>query len=171
MEVPDPGIDRLLRSAIKQKRLIQFVYKDKLRIVEPHDYGIHKGELKLLGFQLRGSSTNPLPNWRWMLVNSISDLRMLNETFPGGRPSRKHNEWDEIFIRVEPPETEASDDYVLELQDGEESWTEEERRALHAYIEEGYQQAERGELTDAAQARREIEAMKEKWRERRSPVR
>ena len=58
---------------------------------------------------------------------------------------------------------------ALEAQDAEESWTEEERRVLLAHIEEGYQQAERGELIEGGQARREIQAMKEKWREGRSP--
>ena len=50
---------------------------------------------------------------------------------------------------------------AFEAQDAEESWTDEERRALSANIEEGYQQAERGELIDGAQARREIQAMKD----------
>jgi Arc/MetJ-type ribon-helix-helix transcriptional regulator len=58
---------------------------------------------------------------------------------------------------------------ALEAQDAEESWTDEERHALSAHIEEGYQQAARGELIDGTQARREIDAMKEKWREGRSP--
>ena len=53
---------------------------------------------------------------------------------------------------------------ALEAQDAEESWTEEERRALAAHIEEGYLQAERGDLIDGAQARREIQAMKNGWR-------
>lgn len=53
---------------------------------------------------------------------------------------------------------------ALEAQDAEESWTDEERRALRAHIEEGYQQAERGELFDSGQARREIQAMKDDWR-------
>jgi Arc/MetJ-type ribon-helix-helix transcriptional regulator len=53
---------------------------------------------------------------------------------------------------------------ALEAQDAEESWTEEERRALAAHLEEGYLQAERGELIDGAQARREIQAMKDDWR-------
>jgi putative addiction module CopG family antidote len=60
---------------------------------------------------------------------------------------------------------------ALEAQDAEESWTDEERRALSAHIEEGYQQAVRGQLIDGDQARRDIEAMKEKWREGRSPAR
>jgi antitoxin ParD1/3/4 len=53
---------------------------------------------------------------------------------------------------------------ALEAQDAEESWTEEERRALSAHIEEGYQQAERGELIDGEQVRREIQVMKDDWR-------
>lgn len=56
---------------------------------------------------------------------------------------------------------------ALEAQDAEESWTDEERRALSAHIEQGYQQAERGELIDSAQAQRELQAMKENWRSAR----
>lgn len=56
---------------------------------------------------------------------------------------------------------------ALEAQDAEESWTDEERRALSADIEEGYLQAERGEVIDGAQARQEIEAMKSDWRRSR----
>jgi hypothetical protein len=61
-------------------------------------------------------------------------------------------------------------DGALEAHDAEESWTDEERRALSAHIEEGYQQAERGEFIGGEQARREIQAMKEKWRDGRSPA-
>jgi Arc/MetJ-type ribon-helix-helix transcriptional regulator len=49
---------------------------------------------------------------------------------------------------------------ALEAQDAEESWTDEERQSLLAHIEEGYLQAERGELIAGAQARLEIQAMK-----------
>jgi Arc/MetJ-type ribon-helix-helix transcriptional regulator len=53
---------------------------------------------------------------------------------------------------------------ALEAQDAEESWTDEERRVLSTHIEEGYLQAERGELIDGAQARQEIQALKNDWR-------
>jgi putative addiction module CopG family antidote len=53
---------------------------------------------------------------------------------------------------------------ALEALDAEESWTDDERSALSAHIENGYQQAERGELIGGVQARREIQAMKEEWR-------
>jgi Arc/MetJ-type ribon-helix-helix transcriptional regulator len=57
--------------------------------------------------------------------------------------------------------------HALESQDAEDSWTEEERRALSVHIEEGYLQAVRGELIDGAQAQREIQAMKAEWRSHR----
>jgi hypothetical protein len=96
------NVDELLRAAIDQKRLIGLVYLNKPRIVEPHDYGIHSGSVKLLAYQVGGASSRPLPNWRWMEVVSISDLRLLDQTFPGGRPtpSGKHHRWDQLFARV-----------------------------------------------------------------------
>ncbi len=60
---------------------------------------------------------------------------------------------------------------ALEAQDAEENWTDDERRALASHIEEGFQQAERGELIDGAQARHEIQAMKEDWLHKRSSQR
>jgi Arc/MetJ-type ribon-helix-helix transcriptional regulator len=60
---------------------------------------------------------------------------------------------------------------ALEALDAEESWTDEERRALSAHIEEGFLQAERGELVDGVQARREIQALKDNWLSDRSPNR
>jgi Arc/MetJ-type ribon-helix-helix transcriptional regulator len=53
---------------------------------------------------------------------------------------------------------------ALEAQDAEDSWTDEERLALAAHIEEGYLQAEREELIDGEQARREIQTIKDDWR-------
>src|SRR5258708_1736377 len=105
---PVIDVDELLRAAIKQKRLVRLVYRNKLRILEPHDYGIHKGAVKLLGYQVAGASSNPLPNWRWMEIRFISEIHLLDRTFPGGRPSPsgKHHSWDQLFIRVEPPDGE-----------------------------------------------------------------
>jgi Arc/MetJ-type ribon-helix-helix transcriptional regulator len=60
---------------------------------------------------------------------------------------------------------------ALEAQDAEESWTAEERRALAAHIEEGFLQAERGELMEDAQVRDEIQGMKDHWHQERAPKR
>ena len=99
---PDP----VLYGAIESRRLVRLRYKGKERIVEPHDYGIHKGVSKLLAYQIAGASSSKLPNWRWMETDLISDLEILEQTFPGGRssPSGNHHQWDHLFIRVQPAE-------------------------------------------------------------------
>jgi hypothetical protein len=101
---PESNLDELLRTAIGQRRLLRLLYKNKERIIEPHDYGIHKGTVKLLGYQVGGSSSGKLPNWRWMETNLISGIQLLNKTFAGGRPapSGQHHKWDKLFCRVEP---------------------------------------------------------------------
>ncbi|HEX4136236.1 MAG TPA: hypothetical protein VHY84_16600 [Bryobacteraceae bacterium] len=52
-----------------------------------------------------------------------------------------------------------------------ESWTDAERRAAMSHIEQGFLQAARGDLTDGAQAREEIQLLKDNWRDERSPAR
>lgn len=101
-------IDALLRKAIEEKRLIELVYNEKRRTVEPHDYGVQNGSIKLLGYQLSGGSSGPLPNWRWFEVDLITDIRLLDRKFRGGRgggpgSSGSHNQWDQLFLRVKPP--------------------------------------------------------------------
>jgi hypothetical protein len=94
----------LLWTAIEQRRLIRFVYHHKERIVEPHDHGVLNGSVQLLGYQVRGSSSRPLPNWLLTKTDEISELSWLDQTFPGGRPtsSGRHIQWDKLFIRVKP---------------------------------------------------------------------
>jgi hypothetical protein len=106
---PDPDLDELIRKAIRHKHLIRLVYQNKERVIEPHDYGIHKGVVKLLAYQVRGSSTGRLPGWRWLEAAGISGARLMDETFPGNRPpsSGQHHQWDEIFIRVDPHEKKS----------------------------------------------------------------
>lgn len=96
---PDP----LLWSAIEHRRMVRLVYHGKDRIVEPHDHGILNGSVQLLGYQIAGSGSRPLPNWILMKVNEMADLELLQNTFAGGRPtaSGKHLKWDTLFIRVQ----------------------------------------------------------------------
>ena len=80
------NVDPALRTAIEQTRLIRFFYENKERVVEPHDYGIQNGSFKLLSYQIGGSSSGSLPDWRWFEVDAISQIQLLDQTFPGGRP-------------------------------------------------------------------------------------
>jgi hypothetical protein len=34
-----------------------------------------------------GSSSGTLPCWRWMELNFMADVQLLDQTFPGGRPT------------------------------------------------------------------------------------
>ena len=104
--VVDSELHQLLYGAIWNKRLIRFRYKNKERIVEPHDYGIQKGIARLLSWQIGGQSSGRLPGWRWFDVVHMRSMEVRENTFPGNRevmPGR-HHQWDEIFIRVAPPE-------------------------------------------------------------------
>lgn len=52
---------------------------------------------------------------------------------------------------------------ALEAQAFEDDWTEDQRCAIVAKIEDSIAQAERGELLDADQAWREIDEHKQEW--------
>ena len=101
----DSGLHHVLYGAIQDKRLIRFRYKNKERIIEPHDYGVQKGIARLLSWQVGGQSSSRLPGWRWFDVAEMKEVEVLNKSFPGNRNvSGEHHRWDEVFIRVEPPE-------------------------------------------------------------------
>jgi hypothetical protein len=94
----------LLWTAIENTRIIRFVYHGKDRIAEPHDHGILNDSVQLLSWQVAGRSTRRLPNWLLTKVDEMTDLMLLDQIFPGGRPtaSGKHIKWDVLFIRVKP---------------------------------------------------------------------
>jgi len=94
----------LLWAAIENRRMIRFVYHGKDRLAEPHDHGILNGSVQLLSWQVAGASTRPLPNWLLTKVDEITGLVLLDQIFPGGRPTAtgKHIKWDVLFIRVKP---------------------------------------------------------------------
>lgn len=91
-------------AAVKAKKLLSFTYSGLPRVIEPHVYGIHDGIAQLLAYQIRGSSsTGALPNWRRFKLDSIQNLRILDEGFPGRRsyPFGKHSRWDQVIAVVE----------------------------------------------------------------------
>jgi hypothetical protein len=94
----------LIIKAIEETRMIRLMYHTKERILEPHDHGILNGSVQLLGWQAAGSSSRPIPDWLLMKTDEISELTLLDETFPGGRPTDKgeHIKWDVLFIRLRP---------------------------------------------------------------------
>ena len=97
--------DKELRQAIAGKRLIQLSYKGKLRVVEPHDYGIYKGVARLFVYQVRGASTTQGREGRgWKLLDAekIAGCIVLDDTFSGSRSGYdgRHLAWDAVYARV-----------------------------------------------------------------------
>ena len=67
------NLDRLLRRAIAERRLVSFTLAGHHRIAEPHDYGIHKGRPRLFFYQLSGASLSNRPlGWRWADLDKLS---------------------------------------------------------------------------------------------------
>lgn len=100
----DPAVHQFILTAIHEKRLLRFSYHGKPRIVEPQDYGIQNKTANLFTYQTGGeSSSSPLPDWRKFAVGNMSNVELLEESFPGSRavPSQRHQEWDVLFARVD----------------------------------------------------------------------
>jgi hypothetical protein len=98
-----PETDRLLRTAIGERRLIAFTLHNLPRRAEPHDYGIVNGAVKLFFYQVGGHSRSGRPiGWRWALIHDIRDLHVLDVHFHGPRntPSQQHTEWDLLMASV-----------------------------------------------------------------------
>ena len=103
---PPEFIRRLLYAAINNKRLIEFQYKERWRVAEPHDYGMIQSVKKLLTYQVEGESeSGDLPDWRWAKVDEINRVRVLDKEFSGARavPSGKHIVWDCRYASVSVP--------------------------------------------------------------------
>jgi hypothetical protein len=105
MAMAEDSLDRQLKYAIANKRLIRFRYSGVLRIAEPHDFGSQKGRVRLLVHQLHslgGASANAANGWRLLDVAKIEDLDILNDQFPGsrGQAYEQHHEWDVVYARV-----------------------------------------------------------------------
>jgi hypothetical protein len=81
-------MEREICEAISRRRLISFIYKGRQRLVEPHMVGYNKSnELALSAWFLSGeSASKDGPGWRTYLVNDISGLSVLEQTFDEPRP-------------------------------------------------------------------------------------
>jgi hypothetical protein len=104
MPMSSAEVDRLLRVAIENTLLISCVYQGLPRIGEPHDYGMRQGKDQLNFFQTGGRSKSAKLDWRTLDVDGITQLRVLEQHFPGTRatPSGRHLQWDRLYATVTP---------------------------------------------------------------------
>jgi len=99
------SIDGQLRFAIASKRLLDVTYKGRVRLVEPHDYGVQKGTARLFVYQLRATPDRPgkgAEGWRMLDVPAIERCVVTEQTFKGSRgtPDQDHYKWDVLYARV-----------------------------------------------------------------------
>jgi predicted DNA-binding transcriptional regulator YafY len=77
----------VLCDAIREHRLVRFVYAGYERIVEPYTYGTTRsGRELLMGWLARGwSRSEPTPGWRTFHVDEMRDIAAMAEPFAGTR--------------------------------------------------------------------------------------
>jgi hypothetical protein len=96
-------VDQQLVDAIRGRRMMEFDYKGRHRVAEPHIYGRKGGAEQLLVYQTGGTSASGgLPQWRRVDVAGMTGLTIRPDVFPGPRPypSGEHSPWDEIYAAV-----------------------------------------------------------------------
>ncbi len=81
----------VLSKAIRTRNVLQFRYtgdaKPGLRVVEPHMLAYNeKNNLALSGWLQMGVSGSGGRGWREYLINAMSEIVILEETFAGPRP-------------------------------------------------------------------------------------
>jgi len=84
---------QVFTQAITQKRLIQFIYKNEIRIVEPHMLAHNeRNHLSLSAWWVGGySQSGSSPHWREYLLAEVSGVQMLSGTFDTPRPGYKRD--------------------------------------------------------------------------------
>jgi hypothetical protein len=105
MTVNPSSLDKMIRSANRGKRLLRLRYNERVRKVEPHDYGVQKGTARLLAYQLRGAPPAPgrsTTGWRLLDLPKIEDCEVLKKYFAGSRGHlhRERMNWDVLYARV-----------------------------------------------------------------------
>ncbi len=96
------GVEGIIRTAIAERRLVEFSLQGLRRIAELHLYGTYRGARQLLVYQVGGESkSGKLPDWRRVDVAQLSELQLLEDRFPGPRlPADRHQQWDLVLARV-----------------------------------------------------------------------
>ncbi|MFA7084241.1 MAG: hypothetical protein WC141_06890 [Arcobacteraceae bacterium] len=83
-----------IKQAIESRKVLEFYYKDDLRIVEPHTYGVTKtGKGSLRAYQVGGNSTDSETiGWKLFTVDKIQNLQIKEISFVGTRDGYNPND-------------------------------------------------------------------------------
>ena len=87
-EKPSADVAVVLRQALKEKRVVGFIYHGHARTVEPHALGKGSEDKPvLLAWQTAGGSqTEPPPGWRVFQLAEIEGVKLTDTIFAKVRP-------------------------------------------------------------------------------------
>lgn len=90
----------IICEAIKTKKLLQFRYDNRIRVVEPHLLGRNSaGHDALSAYLVRGyTESDSRPFWRLYLVLEMKGLSVLDESF--AEPRKGYNPKDKRMVRI-----------------------------------------------------------------------
>lgn len=76
-------MDRIITDAIENCKLIEFNYKDEVRVVEPYTFGVSStGKDVLSAYQVEGGSTSSDDlGWRLFSIGKIENIKILDNSF------------------------------------------------------------------------------------------
>ena len=96
-------MNQIIVKAIKEKRLLSFIYEEQPRVVEPHWYGLTiAGHEALCCYQVRGKGIHLDGDpWDVMLTSKMSSLALLPDTFSTPRPGYKRRDKRMVIIYCE----------------------------------------------------------------------
>ena len=107
------SIDETIRHAIRAKRLLIFMYRGRLRVVEPHVYGINTAKHTVLSaWQTnRASKVSPPNCWRTYFINHMRRVEVLPIAFDAARETYNPQQ-PQIAVTIEgiPPATTSPAD-------------------------------------------------------------
>jgi len=96
------NMDEMIREAMSERKLLAFDYDDKHRIVEPHVYGRKDDRNGILAKQTGGESSQKVLGWRRMYLRGITNMKVMDETFPGKiETTGEHSKWDIYYYIVD----------------------------------------------------------------------
>ncbi|AGR77473.1 hypothetical protein A7H1H_1173 [Aliarcobacter butzleri 7h1h] len=97
-------MENIIREAIANKQLLEFIYNDKRRVVEPYTFGCsHKGDDTLSAFQIEGGSNSSRDlGWRQFILENIESLVISETSFNDIRDGYNPNDsrMSEIYITI-----------------------------------------------------------------------
>lgn len=94
----------IIKQAIENKNLLEFTYKNQLRIVEPYTYGTNRNGNELLSaYQIAKESTSSDKlGWKIFTIDEVNNLKILKDNFKAIRSEHNFDylRMSSIFSRV-----------------------------------------------------------------------